>query len=595
MPTADPGDWRGAPRWARVLLLTLVVLAFGLRLVAGWESLASPLEAGTAQIWDSRYYVDYASQIARGSWLGEEAFYLAPLYPYALAAVMLLTGTSGTGALGAILAFQAALGALSVLLIGAIGARVGGFKVALLASALASIYGPFVYQTSIVMPTSVILAAHLLALWLLVRAAQLEGDGVDHDPGRPSLPWLVAGLSLALATLSHGTGLAVAAGALAWIALGGAARPLRRRAAVAALVLCGLLPPILATTARNYAVSGDVVLLTSNAGKNLYIGHNPVADGTFNPHWFPVWGSGLRTYIRGDERGPEDPKPSEVSRWLADKAMRFAIDHPDKTIAVTWRKIRLFLNWYETCQDDNPYFAARYSNVLSLPLPGFALIGSLGLAGLLPALLKRRRYGPLLVCLLAELSAFAIMFVLARYRAFAAAILMVLGAQLVLWLVARIARRRWKALGAGLAAIAAATAFVTWDVPGFDRQRGFGQQHVAAARILMQRGELEAAREEARAALSASFSPYRDLDVRKATVDALLGEIALALGDPGAAVEHFERGLDRVGGRPAVRAGVAGLLERLRSGAHRARSLDQDSADGSTARPTAGKAPQRNR
>lgn len=560
-----------APRWAAGAVVIVAVFAFLLRFGAGLESWSSPLEAGTSQIWDVRYYLDHASGIAAGDWLGDEAFYLAPLYPYALASVMVLTGTNGEAALGPILAFQALVSTLSVLLIWALATRLAGWRTGLVAASLAAVFEPFIYQSSIAMPTSLILFAHLVALWLVVRTTRMEMD--PDRRSRPTGGWMLVGLSLALAVVSHGTALAVAAAVLAWLLLGPGASDVRRRLVVAALVLSGLVPPLAAVTARNYAVSGDLVLLTSNAGKNLYIAHNPVADGTFNPHWFPVWGAGLRTYIQGDERTPEDPAPSEVSSWLAGKALEFIRDNPERTAALTWRKIRLFLNWYETCQDDNPYFAERYSRVLSLPLPGFWLIGSLGLAGIVPAVLERRRYGPLLVCLAAELAAFAVMFVLARYRAFAAAILVILGARLLTWAGSRISSGRWE-LGLGVAAVALVCAglFVSWDVPGFHRERGFGQQHAAAAKELLDRGRLEAAQAEAEAALAASFAPYRDLDVRKAAVDVLLGEIALARGNPKDAKRHFETGLSRLADRSAVRAGVKGLLRRLRTGLRDARS-----------------------
>jgi 4-amino-4-deoxy-L-arabinose transferase-like glycosyltransferase len=576
----DESRTRTAPPWTRLALLLLIVFAFSLRLVAGMESLASPLEAGSSQIWDVRYYLEYASEIAAGDWLGDEAFYLAPLYPYVLAVSMVLTGTAGDGALGPILAFQAVLSTLAVILIWAVAARLDGWRTGLWAAVLAAVYEPFVYQSSIAMPTAVILAAHLLALWLVVRNIQRENS--PEAGSTPSWGWVLTGAALALAAVSHGTGLAVAAAVLAWLVLGPVCSGRRRRLLVAGLVVAGLLPPLAVITARNYAVSDDLVLLTSNAGKNFYIGHNPVADGTFNPHWFPIWGSGLRTYIQGDARTPQDPPPSEVSSWLTAKALEFIRENPGRTLQLAWRKVRLFLNWYETCQDDNPYFAQRYSRVLSLPLPGFWLIGSLGLAGLIPVMRERRRYGALLVCFGAELAVFAVMFVLARYRAFAAAILIVFAARLLTWAGAKLRARAWRPLLVAAATLAGTVAFVSWDVPGFHRERGFGQQHVAAARELLARGELEAAQAQAEAALGASFAPYRDLDVRKASADALLGEIALARGDAGNARRYFESGLSRIGDRSAVRAGVEGLLRRLRHGRRAARdALDLSGPSGS--------------
>jgi 4-amino-4-deoxy-L-arabinose transferase-like glycosyltransferase len=472
-----------------------------------------------------------------------------------------LTGETGVDALIPVIVLQAVLSTAGVLLVWAIGRRSGGRGVGLVAAGLAAGYAPFLYQASIAMPTSLILFVHLLALWLLVRATQAERD--EPEGARLSV-WLLVGGSLALAAAAHGTGLALAAAVLAWLSVAGSAKGLRRRLVVVALVLAGLLPPILAITARNYWVSGDFVLLTSNAGKNFYIGHNPVADGTFGPHWFPVWGSGLGTYIQGEQRSPEDPAPSEVSRWLARKAWRYIGDHPDKAAALAWRKLRLLFNGYEASQDDNPYFARRFSRTLQLPLVGFVLVGSLGLAGLVPALLERRRYAPLLICLAAEAAAFSMMFVLARYRAFIAAILMVLASRFLFWAWESFRSRSWKRLAVGALALVAAWGFVTWDVPGFHRERGFGQQHLAVARSYLEEGELAEADRHARAALAASFAPYRDIATKKAMAEELRGRIALARHDWEAAELHFSSALERLSGRPRMRPGAARLAERLR-------------------------------
>ena len=52
----------------------------------------------------------------------------------------------------------------------------------------------------------------------------------------------------------------------------------RRAALLLALGLC--LPPLV-TLARNWTVSGEPILISTNGGINFFIGNNPTADGTF--------------------------------------------------------------------------------------------------------------------------------------------------------------------------------------------------------------------------------------------------------------------------------------------------------------------------
>jgi 4-amino-4-deoxy-L-arabinose transferase-like glycosyltransferase len=516
----------------------LLVLALVLRLVAGFESLHSPLQAGFAQIWDGRYYDQVAGYILGGNWLGgDEVFYLAPLYSYVLAAVYALAGgEGGLAGLPAVIVYQALAGTACVLLVYDVARRLADPMVGLIAAALAALYEPLIYQGGIVMPTVTVVLTHLLALWLLLVARE-----------RGSLwLWAASGAALAVAAIGHGTALLWAAAVAAWILLGGAEGRWHRRAAACACLIAGLAVPVLAVTARNYAVGQDLVLLTSNAGKNFYIGNNPTADGTYVPYSLPIWGSHLGTYIDEDPRGPEDPAPSEVSRGMAGMAWRFVSSEPGKTFALVVRKIELLFNWYETSINDNPYFAERYSRVLRLPLPTFGLIAPLALAGLVPALAAARRWSPLLIALAAQVVAFAIMFVLGRYRAFAAMLLIVLAAMFVTWCVRALRERRFVPALCGIAVALAAIPLVHHDVPGFFVERGFAQQHLAAARTLFDAGSLDQAREHARAALTASFAPWRNTDVKRGRADLMLGRIAEEQGRWSRAEKLYSRGVQRL-------------------------------------------------
>jgi 4-amino-4-deoxy-L-arabinose transferase-like glycosyltransferase len=532
----------------------LFTLAFSLRVAAGLELLSSPLECGLTQMWDARHYHGQAWEIAAGDWLGHEVFYLAPLYPYALGLLYaILDSSTGSGTLGATMVFQALLGAGSVLLIASLGRRFGGRTVGLLAGASAALYEPFIYQESLVMPTALVLFTHVLALRLFIAA----NDRPDFRL------WPIAGFGLGVASLAHGSGLALAALLAATSAVTAGRGSTRRNLAAAGLLLVGLSIPILSVTARNWMVGSDLVLVTSNAGKNFYIGHHPEATGTFAAHHLPVWGSGLGTYLEEVERGPEDPAPSEVSAWLADEAWGFIRDDPGRAVRVTIRKLRLLFNWYETPINDNQYFARRFSNVLDLPLLSFGLIAPFGLAGLVLGLRCLRGLSELYVATASQVGVFALMFVLGRYRAFLAAMVMIAAALFVRWMAEALRERRWRALGPAILLLSVAASFVNQSVPGFERSRGFGQQHLAVARHYLEEEKPKLADRHAKLALRSSFAPWRDLPLRKAKVQYMRGKIAKSSGEIGRARKLFDRAMRRAKGEPWHRDAVRELIANI--------------------------------
>ena len=61
-----------------------------------------------------------------------------------------------------------------------------------------------------------------------------------------------------------------------------------RRLALAAALSAGVALLVLPATARNYAVGGDLTLITSSGGSNFFVGNNPEANGSYRiPRRFP--------------------------------------------------------------------------------------------------------------------------------------------------------------------------------------------------------------------------------------------------------------------------------------------------------------------
>jgi tetratricopeptide (TPR) repeat protein len=143
---------------------------------------------------------------------------------------------------------------------------------------------------------------------------------------------------------------------------------------------------VLPATLHNFAASRDLVLVNSTGGFTFFLGNNPEATG-------------LATYPSGVNSDPllEESqsarlaeissgralKPSEASSFWFRKGLRFIVARPLRWLGLTGLKFWLFWNRYEIPDNYDIQFIVRHFNtILSRPLISFALVGSLGAAGL---------------------------------------------------------------------------------------------------------------------------------------------------------------------------------------------------------------------
>jgi 4-amino-4-deoxy-L-arabinose transferase-like glycosyltransferase len=270
-----------------------------------------------------------------------------------------------------------ALGVASVALVFGLARRLLGTRVAVLAAAATACFPNLVFHTSVLLTetlfTSLLLAALALLLALPWRAgeprpARLLGFGALVGFAalvRPLILVLLPALPVAL--LLGRLGWRRALGATAW-------------AGLAALLV------IAPWSLRNLRVMQAPVLISTNLGDNLYVGHHPGAPGHFvitppsrterpygkpfvNPHW-------------------EVRRSSELAR----KALDFARADPAAEPGLLLRKL-YYLMWHDhngieaaESYDKRPFLGPRlraaliaiadgyYYVVLTLALPGLWLL-----------------------------------------------------------------------------------------------------------------------------------------------------------------------------------------------------------------------------
>jgi len=242
--------------WAAVALLVRL-----LYLVVGPGFATQPYS-------DSVDYHRLAAHLAggKGFTLGtEDALYPTtfrpPLLPFLLAPLYALFGPRYLVAL----LFQIVLSALTVPLAARLAHETLGARAARWTAPLLALWPPLVFFTGALLTETLAALLVVLALLLAARAFLRGGAALA----------IALGIALGLAALARPTALPLAAGLALWLLLA-APRVFARRALEVALVCAGLLLATLPWIARNHAVTGAWIPITSGGGAALDDSNNPI-------------------------------------------------------------------------------------------------------------------------------------------------------------------------------------------------------------------------------------------------------------------------------------------------------------------------------
>ena len=419
-----------ARRWMFYGLVAVFALALSARLYYLHEIRASPLF--TAPVVDARTYTEDARYLSDVSFAGRPApFWQPPLYPVLLGVLFALAGDD----LYLPRFIQAVLGALVCVLISLLGHRVFGAGVGLGAGFAAALYGPLLYFGGELLPTLLACGLNLLVLLLLVGA-----EGWKRA--------LAAGVLLGLSALAVANVLLCAPvllGYLYWR---------QRRLRAPALLLLGCALVIAPVAYRNWAVGGDLVLISHNAGINFYIGNN--ADSAQTTRIRP--GRAWAELVEMPEHRAGIEQPSAKSRYFFAQSWQYITSEPLDFLGLLAHKGYLFLRGDEIPRNRDLYFARNDSALLAvllwkkgLAFP-FGLVAPLALVGLFGVVRSPGPEGRLLAFFVACYALSVVLFfVTGRYRLPAVPVLLLFAACGV--------RALWHRPWPGLAAFAALLVF----------------------------------------------------------------------------------------------------------------------------------------
>ena len=409
---------------------------------------------------DSLIYVQWAKQLAAGDWLGNEAFFLSPLYGYLLGLIYRAFGPSFLVPL----ALNALFGAVTCALTWAIARRLFDARVALAAGLFACFYRMEIFYEGVplVESTQTLLCAGLT--WVALRALET----------RRARDFAWAGVLTGLAVLARQNLLLFAPPFTAWVWAEGRGRePIHRRAALCGAYLAATAGLMGLATLHNWLAARDPVLVNSTGGIVLYTGWNPDANGAYVvPSLFsraladdPVEQKDAYRALAEQRVGRAPLRASEVSSYWRGEALGWVAAHPARAAALALEKARLFWNAFEAWDVRSETLARPTSWVLGLPLVCFSLLAPLAVAGIALSAARWRELFPLYLALATHFTTFVVFIALSRYRVPALSVLAVFAGVTPIALWDAVRAERWRRVAAGAAAALAAAWVVSSGVP----------------------------------------------------------------------------------------------------------------------------------
>jgi hypothetical protein len=418
---------------------------------------------------DMKFYSDWALRIDHGQLTDGKAFYGLPGYAYLLALIFLISGQFDPFTVGLL---QAVVDAGIAVLLWKISREVFAVSAAEtetvqasrrpdcigLGAALAWIFfTPAQAFSAVTMPTVFLVFAYYLCVWFALKTR-------SSSCWRPWI-WfglLIGVIATMVATIFFVIPLMVVAIYLSFAReSAGPARWAKAVTAVAVLV-AGIYGGSSPVWIHNYFIAHEPVMLTAHSGINLWIGNNPTSTG------YPKMPPGIRASQEGALRDSitlaerENGRPMkrwEVSKYWSAKADAYISAHRTAWMRLIGVKIKNFWNAYQ--YDDLSIIKLLRDDGVLPPGLKFGFIAALGLAGMVPVLIRFRRSGWVLAAVLLHMCAILPVFVTERYRLAAVPGLMILGVA-GLWVFwDNCLQSRWKSVGIYLALCAGAAWFVS--------------------------------------------------------------------------------------------------------------------------------------
>ncbi len=327
----------------------------------------------SATILDSTYYDAWALRVLGGHGYGPMPFYMAPLYPYFLAAVYYVAGHS----YGAVYAVQMLIGLGNVLLTYVIARRLFGHQSGLLAMVMLALYAPVAYLETKLLTETLAIFLNLTSLLLLMKALERKS----------ATGFLIAGLVMGLSAVCRPSALLTVGLIVVWLVVGLRNRRPGLLLHIGMLAL-GVALAILPVTVRNYVVGCDSALISTNGGIVFVQANHPGANGVSAA--ITGFSGSIMTQQREEmdfaQKALGHPvKPSESSAFWMGEGIKFIREQPIEFLKLIVMKMVWSVHGLEADCSYNVYLETRLVPALRIMFMPFALLAGLMLFGLIAA------------------------------------------------------------------------------------------------------------------------------------------------------------------------------------------------------------------
>lgn len=358
-------------------------------------------------ILDARYYDNVAQEVAKGRIIQDEAFFMGPLYPYSLGVFYFLFGHNPLVPR----IIQILLGAASCILLYLIGRNVFDESTGFIAAIFYALYEPALfYEQTLLSETP---TAFFTLLFILALTKTIESKSLKR--------WFVTGMLLGILTLFRGNVLLFLPVILLWMFvryIKDGEHILKPWIIRAGILILGAVMLIFPATLHNYVAEKDFVLVTSNAGINMFIGFNELTPGLFKiPSRVDMQEDPSGRRVAEADTGRK-MKSSEISKYWSGRAGEYIRKHPWKTIYLGGLKIYYFWGLTDIPQIYSMEHITSLMPVMKWPFLTSALISPLALAGLFLVLIRKKDSGKTLLVLYILIYMLSLLpfFITARYK-----------------------------------------------------------------------------------------------------------------------------------------------------------------------------------
>jgi 4-amino-4-deoxy-L-arabinose transferase-like glycosyltransferase len=357
---------------AAVALVFLAALL--LRMVALFDLTATIYNGAVMP--DERVYHTWAAALADGTFNSHTVYEFAPLPAYLLGGIYWLLGPDPMY----FRALNVLLGSGVCVMVYLLSGAVFDKRIALASGLLAGLYGPFIFYSVVPLKTAMELFLFAATLWLFMLGIK----GRLHSGGMAALG-LAAGWLL---NVRANSGFLIIF--IPMVCLYPAIGPRRAFGPLIlglALFTVGVLVAVGPFVARNYLVTGQAALTTSQTGRNLYYGNNLESE---SPYYRPARFASaepreqaVHFTIEASRRLGRTLSPGEASSFWTKEVIRGAWAEPGRFLGKFIWKILALFNRHEMGDHYHIGFTSRVAGFFKIPWPAYWLLMPLGLAGLM--------------------------------------------------------------------------------------------------------------------------------------------------------------------------------------------------------------------